>query len=124
MSDRTRTGDHLDHNQELYQLSYAHRVGFNLAWTDGNEAGRASAAHRAPSLDGDQPLAAANPVDAVDLGPVEAEATEDAIPRVVERRMRSRPLPTGIAFWSTASGPSSSSGAERPRQDSNLRHSA
>ena len=21
-----RTGDHLDHNQELYQLSYAHRV--------------------------------------------------------------------------------------------------
>jgi formyltetrahydrofolate deformylase len=31
VSDRTRTGDHLDHNQELYQLSYAHRVGFNLA---------------------------------------------------------------------------------------------
>ncbi len=26
MSDRTRTGDHLDHNQELYQLSYAHRA--------------------------------------------------------------------------------------------------
>jgi hypothetical protein len=26
VSDRTRTGDHLDHNQELYQLSYAHRV--------------------------------------------------------------------------------------------------
>ena len=25
VSDRTRTGDHLDHNQELYQLSYAHR---------------------------------------------------------------------------------------------------
>ncbi len=24
VSDRTRTGDHLDHNQELYQLSYAH----------------------------------------------------------------------------------------------------
>jgi hypothetical protein len=28
VSDRTRTGDRLDHNQELYQLSYAHRVGF------------------------------------------------------------------------------------------------
>jgi hypothetical protein len=26
VSDRTRTGDHLDHNQELYLLSYAHRV--------------------------------------------------------------------------------------------------
>jgi hypothetical protein len=26
VSDRTRTGDRLDHNQELYQLSYAHRV--------------------------------------------------------------------------------------------------
>ena len=25
VSDRTRTGDHLDHNQELYQLSYAHQ---------------------------------------------------------------------------------------------------
>jgi hypothetical protein len=31
VSDRTRTGDRLDHNQELYQLSYAHRVAFNLA---------------------------------------------------------------------------------------------
>jgi hypothetical protein len=26
VSDRIRTGDRLDHNQELYQLSYAHRV--------------------------------------------------------------------------------------------------
>ncbi len=26
MSDGTRTRDHLDHNQELYQLSYAHRA--------------------------------------------------------------------------------------------------
>jgi hypothetical protein len=26
VSDRTRTGDHLDHNQELYQLSYAHQA--------------------------------------------------------------------------------------------------
>ncbi|MEA2384133.1 MAG: hypothetical protein QOH72_4104, partial [Solirubrobacteraceae bacterium] len=25
VSDGTRTRDHLDHNQELYQLSYAHR---------------------------------------------------------------------------------------------------
>ena len=30
VSDRTRTGDHLDHNQELYQLSYAHRVASNV----------------------------------------------------------------------------------------------
>ena len=26
VSDGTRTRDHLDHNQELYQLSYAHRA--------------------------------------------------------------------------------------------------
>ena len=31
MSDGTRTRDRLDHNQELYQLSYAHQVGSNLA---------------------------------------------------------------------------------------------
>ena len=31
VSDRTRTGDRLDHNQELYQLSYAHQAGTNLA---------------------------------------------------------------------------------------------
>ena len=30
MSDGTRTRDRLDHNQELYQLSYAHRAGTNL----------------------------------------------------------------------------------------------
>jgi hypothetical protein len=27
VSEGTRTPDRLDHNQELYQLSYAHRVG-------------------------------------------------------------------------------------------------
>ena len=27
MSDGTRTRDRLDHNQELYQLSYAHQAG-------------------------------------------------------------------------------------------------
>ena len=27
MSDGTRTRDHLDHNQELYLLSYAHHEG-------------------------------------------------------------------------------------------------
>jgi hypothetical protein len=26
VDDRIRTGDRLDHNQELYQLSYIHRV--------------------------------------------------------------------------------------------------
>ena len=47
VSDRIRTGDRLDHNQELYQLSYVHRAGSNLAGFDefgeGAEArGRAS----------------------------------------------------------------------------------
>ena len=31
MSDGTRTRDRLDHNQELYQLSYAHQAARNLA---------------------------------------------------------------------------------------------
>ena len=31
MSDGTRTRGRLDHNQELYQLSYAHRATLNLA---------------------------------------------------------------------------------------------
>jgi hypothetical protein len=31
VSDGTRTHDRLDHNQELYQLSYAHRGTLNLA---------------------------------------------------------------------------------------------
>lgn len=31
VSEGTRTPDRLDHNQELYQLSYAHRAGLNLA---------------------------------------------------------------------------------------------
>ena len=31
VSDGTRTRDHLDHNQELYQLSYAHHGLRNLA---------------------------------------------------------------------------------------------
>jgi hypothetical protein len=31
VSDGTRTRDRLDHNQELYQLSYAHQVGSSLA---------------------------------------------------------------------------------------------
>ena len=30
VSDGTRTRDHLDHNQELYQLSYAHRAGIPI----------------------------------------------------------------------------------------------
>jgi hypothetical protein len=31
VDDRIRTGDRLDHNQELYQLSYVHRAASNLA---------------------------------------------------------------------------------------------
>ena len=30
MADRIRTGDRLDHNQELYQLSYSHLARLNL----------------------------------------------------------------------------------------------
>ena len=37
VSEGTRTPDRLDHNQELYQLSYAHRGGLNLAATWGRE---------------------------------------------------------------------------------------
>src|SRR6266542_3605245 len=40
VSDRTRTGDHLDHNQELYQLSYAHRAPLNLPASALNAPGR------------------------------------------------------------------------------------
>ena len=43
MSDGIRTRDRLDHNQELYQLSYAHRARVNLAGFhelgEGEEAG-------------------------------------------------------------------------------------
>jgi hypothetical protein len=36
VDDRIRTGDRLDHNQELYQLSYVHRAPFNLSvWRTG-----------------------------------------------------------------------------------------
>ena len=31
VDDRIRTGDRLDHNQELYQLSYSHHAALNLA---------------------------------------------------------------------------------------------
>ena len=32
VSDGTRTRDRLDHNQELYQLSYAHHCALRLTW--------------------------------------------------------------------------------------------
>ena len=32
MSDGTRTRDRLDHNQELYQLSYAHHCALRFTW--------------------------------------------------------------------------------------------
>ena len=35
VSDGTRTRDRLDHNQELYQLSYAHRARSNVAVAEG-----------------------------------------------------------------------------------------
>ncbi len=34
VSEGTRTPDRLDHNQELYQLSYAHRGNLNLPLRD------------------------------------------------------------------------------------------
>ncbi|MEA2233872.1 MAG: hypothetical protein QOD83_3688 [Solirubrobacteraceae bacterium] len=37
VSEGTRTPDRLDHNQELYQLSYAHRAALNLAALAGAE---------------------------------------------------------------------------------------
>jgi hypothetical protein len=37
VSEGTRTPDRLDHNQELYQLSYAHRATLNLAALAGAE---------------------------------------------------------------------------------------
>ena len=43
VSEGTRTPDRLDHNQELYQLSYAHRGPFNLP-----ASGRNAKAVRAP----------------------------------------------------------------------------
>ncbi len=39
MSDRIRTGDRLDHNQELYQLSYAHH-GMFMNLSAGGQNGR------------------------------------------------------------------------------------
>jgi hypothetical protein len=35
VSDGTRTRDRLDHNQELYQLSYAHHGDLRLTWYAG-----------------------------------------------------------------------------------------
>jgi hypothetical protein len=32
VSDGTRTRDRLDHNQELYQLSYAHQGDLQVTW--------------------------------------------------------------------------------------------
>lgn len=46
MDDRIRTGDRLDHNQELYQLSYVHRVASQSSATFagmGRRLGRGSA---------------------------------------------------------------------------------
>ena len=44
MSEGTRTPDRLDHNQELYQLSYAHRGRLNRAADRaGQKAGQARA---------------------------------------------------------------------------------
>ncbi len=54
MSDGTRTRDRLDHNQELYQLSYAHRG--KLESTNGGALARRAAVtlpaeeQRAPAL--------------------------------------------------------------------------
>ena len=49
VSEGTRTPDRLDHNQELYQLSYAHQGALNLA-ADRAAIGGAQAPHE--SLNG------------------------------------------------------------------------
>jgi hypothetical protein len=51
VSDGTRTHDRLDHNQELYQLSYAHRGGLNLPAGGSGAAGAALTGH-APAIAG------------------------------------------------------------------------
>ena len=43
MSDGTRTRDRLDHNQELYQLSYAHHRVLRVTWYAASRAAGASA---------------------------------------------------------------------------------
>ena len=40
VDDRIRTGDRLDHNQELYRLSYVHRAASNLAGFGGGRGGQ------------------------------------------------------------------------------------
>jgi metal-dependent hydrolase (beta-lactamase superfamily II) len=62
VADGTRTHDHLDHNQGLYQLSYSHRAQRRIAaprsaafsrsqssYDDAASAGFAGARHQAPS---------------------------------------------------------------------------
>jgi hypothetical protein len=44
VDDRIRTGDRLDHNQELYQLSYVHRGASNVAATVGTMPKRGASA--------------------------------------------------------------------------------
>ena len=44
MDDRIRTGDRLDHNQELYQLSYVHRAASQSSGPTGEAAGLAGLA--------------------------------------------------------------------------------
>ena len=57
MSDGTRTRDRLDHNQELYQLSYAHHGDLRLTWYAGFVRGGRAVRDR------DDPMAEAGETD-------------------------------------------------------------
>ena len=74
MSDGTRTHDRLDHNQELYQLSYAHR-GMDESTSD-----RASLAHGRAA----RPAFASAPAVGAVSALVQMERVTDAPPETGE----------------------------------------
>jgi hypothetical protein len=81
VDDRIRTGDRLDHNQELYQLSYVHRVAFNLPKRPPNSpAGTLLLPHRWPGKPGPEQ-------GRIGLG-VEGQAPGAAVPEGLVLRPR------------------------------------
>ena len=90
MSDGTRTRDRLDHNQELYQLSYAHQARPNLAAE--RSRGRliastvelAPVAPDGPGRDGTAANGLANRRDGCTVGVTIRQRTVDVLTTVVE----------------------------------------
>jgi hypothetical protein len=70
VSDGTRTRDRLDHNQELYQLSYAHHCALRVTWYAAFAAagraegrgGRSRPTAHSPSLSPTPPAAPSLPI--------------------------------------------------------------